>query len=61
MPIQLSAGRRHIVFHALLLSILETIFFLVGRAVEKEYGVAFGALLIFGFNFVFLLAARSTE
>jgi hypothetical protein len=36
MSIQLSTAERTIVFNALLLSILETFFFIVGRAVEKE-------------------------
>jgi len=61
MPIQLSAAQKTVIFNVLLLSILEMIFFIIGRAVEKEYGMVFGALLIFGLNFVFLLCARRIQ
>ena len=61
MPIQLSAEQKTLVLNVLLVSILETFLFFVGRAVEKDYGMFFGALLIFGLNFVFLLAARRIQ
>jgi hypothetical protein len=61
MSIQISAEQKRLVFFALMLSFLETVLFFIGRAVEKDYGMFFGALLIFGFNFLLLLSYRRAE
>jgi hypothetical protein len=61
MSIHLDDEQKTLVFNVLLVSILETFLFFIGRAVEKDYGMFFGALLIFGLNFVFLLAARRVQ
>jgi hypothetical protein len=61
MSIHLGDEQKTLVFNVLLVSVLETFLFFIGRAVEKDYGMFFGALLIFGLNFVFLLAARRIQ
>jgi hypothetical protein len=58
MLIHLNDEQKRVLFFALLLATLETLLFLVGRAVEKDYGTVYGALLMFGLNFLFLIPTR---
>jgi hypothetical protein len=41
---------------AVLLAALETVVFLVGHAVDVVYGLSWGAVLIFVFNFLLVIA-----
>jgi hypothetical protein len=61
MRIQFTAEQKRLLWFAFLLSTLETILFLIGRAVEKDYGMIYGALLMFGLNFLLLPSYRRAE
>jgi hypothetical protein len=61
MPIVLTPAQARLLWFAFLLSTLETALFLIGRAVEREYGLIYGALLMFGFNFLLLLSYRRAD
>jgi hypothetical protein len=43
--------------HAVIFGTLESVFFLLGHAIDAEYGLSWGAVLIFALNFLLVISA----